>query len=148
MDLTIDRNIWLRGTEDDSFLLAPETHESHPGKMCCVGIYLNACGVSKEMLVRKMTAHDGVPLVKSLPKNTKWLIKPDTFTVAHDNPLYIASSTANLLYGANDEIYEADNYDSDGEPIDNGTPEEFEAGREARIAELFAKHDVNVTFVG
>ena len=40
----IDRKIWLRG-EDDSYLLRKKDK-----KQCCVGIFLNACGVTKKAL--------------------------------------------------------------------------------------------------
>ena len=42
----IDRNIWLRGDGGyESYLL-----RSSDGKQCCLGIYLEACGISRGRL--------------------------------------------------------------------------------------------------
>jgi hypothetical protein len=53
MKLVIDRNVWLRGEGQGwSYLLRPGD-----GKMCCVGIFLEACGVSREVLRGTKTAN-------------------------------------------------------------------------------------------
>lgn len=44
---TIKRNEWLRGNPDEGKLL------NYEGKMCCLGIYLKACGVPAEDLEDK-----------------------------------------------------------------------------------------------
>ena len=41
MKLTIDRNVWLRGEGNGVSFLLREVDR----KMCCVGIYLKACGI-------------------------------------------------------------------------------------------------------
>src|SRR5688572_2085074 len=44
---------WLRGEgSDHSSLLRPID-----GKQCCVGFYLEACGISRDLLYDKLTAH-------------------------------------------------------------------------------------------
>lgn len=49
---TIDRRVWLRGEGPvSSYLLRKEDQ-----KMCCVGMYLQACGVSRRMLENRHAA--------------------------------------------------------------------------------------------
>ena len=54
MDLVIDRNIWLRGEGP----VESRLHRESDGKMCCVGIYLAACGVPLEKLTGRKTKHE------------------------------------------------------------------------------------------
>ncbi|MEK6883939.1 MAG: hypothetical protein AABY22_30190, partial [Nanoarchaeota archaeon] len=61
MKLTIDRKIWLRGQRESALLVKS-------GKMCCVGIYLNACGVSSDDLYNILD-----PSYLEIPKKAKWL---------------------------------------------------------------------------
>jgi hypothetical protein len=49
MKLTIDRKKWLRGT-GDSFLLSPRD-----GKMCCLGFYALACGLTENDIRDQLT---------------------------------------------------------------------------------------------
>jgi len=65
--LTIDRAIWLRG---EGFYISALLRGSD-AKMCCVGIYLEACGVSRDVLVDVHVAED----VKDLPEEARWLRK-------------------------------------------------------------------------
>jgi hypothetical protein len=64
----IDRGEWLpkeaHGPDGTSKLFAPES-----GRMCCLGVYLRACGLSKESLSGKMMPgnHLGEPI-------PEWLI--------------------------------------------------------------------------
>lgn len=55
--LVIDRRVWLRGEgANESYLLRSRDH-----KMCCVGIYLEACGVPKSELPGRRVAIEVVP---------------------------------------------------------------------------------------
>lgn len=48
----IRRSVWLRGDDDDSMLLRPSDE-----RQCCLGIYLEACGVPRAMLRGVMAPH-------------------------------------------------------------------------------------------
>jgi|SRR3984957_16017850 len=82
---TIDRNKWLRGegTSKSSLL------RSSDGKMCCLGIYLSACGVAKDILKNLATP------ASIVEKNTlpSWLKNH-----------YLNSSIVIDLMNANDKI--------------------------------------------
>lgn len=75
-NLVIDRSIWLRGEgEDESRLLRVAD-----GKMCCVGIYLAACGVPSSQLEEVKCASEvrrkwGTVLVRipTFPEEAQWL---------------------------------------------------------------------------
>ena len=112
---TIDRRVWDRGLETK--LLNPETQ-----KMCCVGIYLESLGVSKESLKGKTTAQK----LAELPVSAEWLVEKVT------GPLGAASSLARSLYHENDTL------------------DLSAAEREKAIARLFAEAPggIDVEFTG
>ena len=65
-ELTIDRDIWLRG-ENDSYLL-----RQSDGRQCCLGIYLESCGLSPHWMIGKQEA---TLLDVELPEQAEWLIR-------------------------------------------------------------------------
>lgn len=123
-ELVIDRKIWLRGESNGKLL----THDRKA--MCCLGIYMNSCGVSREKL-RSLGSPECV-IVKykqevKLPEDASWLYKkPDGFI---SNNLYNSDLVFNLM-SVNDNF------------------EINEKEREEQIRDLFAKADVKVKFVG
>jgi len=112
MELVIDREIWLRG-ENDSYLL-----RDSDDRRCCLGIYLEACGVDKEQLSNKQDPYDFARGYK-LPMQTTWLMLGD-----HHN-----SDLAGQLMGANDDR------------------NLLEEQREEEITFLFAKVGITVRFI-
>lgn len=113
---TIDRNIWYRGHSTGSMLLRLED-----GGMCCVGIYLEACGVPRAALKDHAAAHCvDVPL----PDDAKWLRDFNKPQMYNDS-----SAAAGNLYLCNDD------------------PVISEPDREAQVAAGFAAQGVTVTFV-
>ena len=118
--IIIDRKIWLHGEKDlptGSWL-----HRSLDGKMCCVGIYLNQCGVSKKDLLDRSDATSLVEVGTKLPKQAEWL----TNTVRHPSGIYIDNTKdAGHLMTVNDTT-----------------------ANEKIIKRMFAKHDVKIKFVG
>lgn len=120
--LTIDRTKWLRGKPKEAVLYRPAD-----GQMCCVGIYLSACGLTPNQL-----GHCGIvseldvnskPLLDILPKAAWWLVKETAPEQYRD------SRTADELYGENDAA------------------EVSEEHRESKIAELFADVGIEVEFI-
>ncbi len=123
--ITIDRKIWLRGKKmidqtGDSLELASMLNRPFDGRMCCIGIYLNQCGIAKKDLLDKA---DPAMLTDSgdLPKQAEWLIERDG---EHITSYIDNSEVAGKLMTENDG-----------------------AAREERIAALFAKHDVEIEFI-
>lgn len=114
MKLMIDRCRWLRGEGMDASYLLRENDL----KMCCIGFYAVATGISdKELLGRKNPSE-----VKSWHPSQKWLTE------------YPNSSDEELvdwdkLIKANDNV---------------SLPEDQ---REVLIKEIFAKHSVQVEFI-
>lgn len=86
-------------------------------KQCCVGIYLSACGVDNETLSKGSAAR-----LLGLSELPKWL------TETNDGMIQDRFSVIGSLYATND---------------DRGTPD---PDRESRIAELFARNGVTVSF--
>jgi hypothetical protein len=113
MKFTIDRDIWIRGVTPESALLHSPT-----GKMCCVGIYLQACGVPRDRLKDKPTA-SWIDM-DLLPANARWLVTG--VGGDHETP------AAAALYAVNDDF--AVN----------------ELQREVEIVELFARQGIEVEF--
>jgi hypothetical protein len=119
MKLTIDRNVWLRGEGP----VASELLRASDGKRCCVGIYLTALGVSDDRI-------RGKGIVGMLEAETRasvpgWLSEARSSSLASTG----VPSDVTCLYDTND--------------FDTATA----ADRERIIAEIFAKHDVEVEFV-
>lgn len=109
MRLVIDRKIWLRG-DDASYLLRPSD-----GKMCCLGIYLEACGINKN-------AMNGV----NVPSSLGFILPEEAARWMNE----MGCVDATMAMNVNDNV-----------GIDDVI-------REQRIAEIFARHDVEVEFVG
>jgi hypothetical protein len=111
--LVIDREVWLRGDPFLSKLLDDR------GKRCCVGIYLQSCGMADEVL-RDMRSVDGLVATygdEVLPERARWMYD------GRDVPKW------NRIYNRND----ATGVDEDK--------------READIAAKFAAYGVDVTFI-
>lgn len=114
-ELIIDRKIWLRGDKKRSRLL------THDGKaMCCLGIYLNSCGVSKKLL-RSSFSPDHVNDKLGLPNEASWLMGVSNCSdAAYDLMLFNDSSS---LF-------------------------KNEKEREEKIKKLFAEVNIKVKFIG
>lgn len=118
MDFVIDRKIWLRGEGSErSALLRAED-----GKMCCLGIFLDKCGVPRGRL--KGAANPMDPFrpqqdLNDVPKPAQCLFDKGS----------LRSQVFNLM-GINDAVGEVS-----------------EGVREERIAQEFADIGVRVTFV-
>lgn len=113
-ELVIDRAVWLRGEYGHSLLFRPSDE-----RMCCLGIYLAACGVSRRRLTNQGGPRD-VP--GRIPKQAMWLLK---------NPHHReASDLAYDLMRANDT-----------EDVRANT-------REAKVRGLFKQAGVLVRFIG
>lgn len=76
MKLTIDRNVWLRGEGASASCLLREVD----GKRCCLGIYLQACGVRDE----ELGYSESPEKIQHLPNQAQWLIEPTTYTDTGD----------------------------------------------------------------
>lgn len=131
----IDRTNWLRGEGSKASRLLRPTDE----KMCCVGIYLKACGVPRDQLLdtaaveSRRLVSGGLSLdsvsdtklaIPILPEGASWL-RDDFKHCSGPTP------AASALYSMND--YQA-----------SDMPERY---REEGIRNLFAKQGVEVTFV-
>lgn len=118
MKLIIDRQKWYRGNTDGSKLL-----RSNDGKMCCLGFYARECGLSEEQIADK-----GNPASVDASAmewgSGSWLFQ------SADDDHGILSADCNLLIRTND------------------CPAESEALREADIQAIFARHGVEVEFIG
>jgi hypothetical protein len=119
MKLVINRKIWLRGEGSEKSYL-----RRGDGKQCCVGIYCSALGVPEDELTGNVDA-TRIQKNSTLPS---WLF-------CTPGRMY-SSRDANEAYQINDQVVLSD------------TPVESESERERLIAEIFARHDVQVEFVG
>lgn len=116
-DLVIDRSIWLRGERNgDVYLLRPAD-----GKMCCLGIYLQACGASPDTLRGRRYPSS---VAVALPDEARWLLRPGKPVVG----------------------VQSDSLETTELAVTNDDNTITDAEREKRIATLLAKHDVRVTF--
>lgn len=122
MKFTIQRLKWYRGQGGtESRLLLPNE------KMCCLGFFALALGATPDQ-IREKTDPQEVPGV--FTKDAKWLLDflEDETTVRNN------SNEACSLIKINDEGQEHEYHDE-------------EADREQKIAEIFAKHGVEVEYV-
>ena len=118
---TLPRSIWARGEGSiKSYLL-----RAADGKMCCVGVYLEACGVSRESLKGEREAQS-VQLGEDPPYTAEDLIAD------RDG----AGEAIATLYNDNDEVI--------GKGVSTFANEEE---REERIIEGFADLGVVCTIV-
>ena len=76
MKFIIDRNTWLRGEGEDQSKLLRESD----GKMCCLGFYSLACGLSKEQINNQVTPIDLYDSGNKIPEGLDWLA-PDNNTL-------------------------------------------------------------------
>lgn len=122
MKLTITREQWLRGNGVESALRRPED-----GKMCCLGFFALACGMSVDEIQNFGDPSDTVG--ETLLKWPQWLVRE--------------------LPPEDDELYASwHNTDECGNLIEaNDSKEIEEPDRERKIAALFADHGVEVEFV-
>lgn len=95
--LTIDRSIWLRG-EENSML-----YRQNDNKQCCIGIYLESCGMSKEDLMGVMTAGSLEDFERTLPEEAKWLEDDEIanmFYITNDHEKLSSFQRETVLKGA------------------------------------------------
>ena len=146
-EFELPRSVWFRGEGDyGSGLLLDDTavKDEDVGKMCCLGVYLKACGLPEKYL------NDvGEPVsVNSLMHHEmpSWLFKKSSVTYSSR---MAASEDCSMLMSINDE-----------ELVDDETFEELtaeddvrkwhhrsEEERERKIIELFAKNGIKVNIV-
>ena len=112
----IDRSRWLRGGYP-SFLLRRKDR-----KMCCIGLYLEACGVEEERLV---DIADPMGVMGLLPVEAHWLRQGE-----QEDKTPLDSYAASALMWVNDQMNTI-----------------TEAEREEAIRARFSSHGVEVTFV-
>lgn len=137
MKFEINRETWIRGNPNQGTLLREED-----GHQCCLGFFLEACGVSRDNLASLGEPHEPF----------QWQGSPDTKEI----PIPPAASF--LIHV---EQYEED---EDGDPCDdrdlsctdagsrlmgwNDDGDLAEAAREKAIADEFWKHGHEAVFVG
>ncbi len=118
----INRKIWLRGEGSAKSSLFRDTD----GKQCCLGIYLNACGVPKNIL-------EGCSTVKDFLNQTG-----KNITLTADQVQWMISDSSSKSSNDVVKLYSENDYS-----IDNS-----EENREKTIKELFAKNNIDVEFIG
>ena len=134
-EFTVDRKNWFRGSRYDSSLLISPSHaldcgvpEEHIGKMCCLGFYAKACGVSEKAL-KNTNASSPQELSEAkarLPKQFKKLLVDHKW---HDLDVNESKLSLKLMST------------NDSHKISNKT-------REARLKKLFKEINVTVKFKG
>lgn len=100
--LVIDRRIWLRG-EAESCLLRRD------GKMCCIGIYLKACGIPDTSLVGL-----GSPFHARNAVVPEWLLDRESWSNSHLALILIQSNDDQSLGEAEREERIASYFSSAG----------------------------------
>ena len=132
-EFVIDRNVWGRGGEEGGYLLSTPCNGS---KMCCLGIFLEACGVDRDALLNNSEPRD---LFRSIPEGARWLVN------------YL-DSASEFDPGSFDPRYSAA---PDIQPQDvrdvmavNDADDISETERERKTAAFFAAHGITVTFTG
>jgi hypothetical protein len=113
MKLTIDRNTWLRGEGS----VASRLLRKDDGKKCCLGFYMNACGVSDSKIEDVRLPSD----LDDIPNEAAWLVEKEI------KNLNIPSLMAYDLMQCNDESLQGD--------------------REEEITKIFKEAGVEVEFV-
>lgn len=125
MKLVIERERWIRGGNGDGPEELSCLYRSHDGKMCCLGFFARACGIDKDQIEDEAEPED-------VPRAVwpGWVLRaPDDFAGDYGSPDALKNSSDIVaLISANDDEMCGDRK------------------REARIAELFAQHGVEVEF--
>src|SRR4051812_21086419 len=75
----IDRRFWVRGEDDEGSSLL-----NRSGKMCCLGHYARACGVSKVDIYQEAFPL-GVYRKRKLPEQMRWLFEKDRLSKSLDS---------------------------------------------------------------
>lgn len=114
-EFVVDRAVWLRGEGSENSRLLRRQDD----KMCCLGIYLDACGIAAEKLEDQATPEDVDPS-EDIPA---WL-----YRLTKDSKECTAK-VWNLI----------DTNDDEDIP---------ETEREAEVERLFANEGIKVTFTG
>lgn len=127
MKLRIPVSKWLHGTDDvdklfDGTRLGSMLHRSQDDKMCCIGIYLEACGVPVTSLTDVGDPADTT--LTTIPEQCKWLVTKIEDPEGVYSSEIVNSRDAEELIGENDH-----------------------QAREQVIAAVFAKHNVEVEFI-
>lgn len=133
MNFTIDRERWCRGADPN-----PKLVREADGRMCCLGFFLLACGVEREELLDQGEPQEPFqtmnPDPDCIPKVAKFLVHVEVDNESLDelgrpDVSMTPTNDATDLMSVNDD-----------DKLD-------EARREEKIARLFAKQGVGVTFV-
>jgi hypothetical protein len=117
-EFVVDRIKWLRGEGSlESSLFRPTD-----GKMCCLGFYGKACGLTEEDM-----KHLGAPfqvrnIVNNFPEEMMWLVEKLEQRYDSSPDCYCAMSTNDAGILTDDE-------------------------REEKIKTIFAKHGITVAFI-
>lgn len=117
MKLVIRTSEWVRGKRAAA-ACASKLYNPYIKRSCCVGLYLQALGVPKEVLAGRASA---ARVKVGLPNEAQWLVRQTTFSKELVN-----SDAADALYSANDSVAK---------------------NRKRLIRKLFAKQGVEVEFV-
>jgi hypothetical protein len=117
-NLKIRRSEWLHGEGSSRSKL----YRTSDGKKCCLGIYLEACGLPLMDMANLSVPSQVAPL----PVEAAWLLG-DAIS-QHPSATIDSNVSLNLTYANDDQRLS-------------------EPSREQRITELFRNHDVEVTFI-
>lgn len=129
-EFDLSREVWLRGDELESKLYRPRD-----GKMCCLGVYLEACGFEKVDM-----ADIATPLMMQLGELPSWLL---------EGTRDISSKDVTALMRVNDErILDTETYEwYKVRGTLNAQHHADEDEREEKIIALFKKQGVTVNIV-
>ncbi len=117
--LIIDRKKWLRGEGDSESYLLRLSDE----KMCCLGIYLESCGIERARLLNRASpAALSASTMETFPEEAKWLICTNGLRFRHPNKV-------SKLMEINDESSFS------------------EEEREVEISEIFLENGIKVEFI-
>lgn len=142
-EFTINRRRWDRGEmfadirKEKGQNKPPSLKHPEDGRMCCLGIYLEACGVPVEKLYARADPKELVEDVVELPQDAQWLVYIDHPNVSGDETFYESLTFWWDNTGVTQELMEAN---------DDTNRFSSEAEREQKIAELFKANDVIVHF--
>lgn len=123
-EFVISRDDWVRGRQ--SSLLNPD------GKMCCLGFFSLACGLTEDDILYRGTPADvmedsNFKFTEILTSEAPWLVEVHDF--GDDEPMICNGKDTNYLMEIND---------------DSNTDDKC---KEEEIIRIFAENGVKVTFV-